>query len=79
MTVLDSAVDTRAEAFRRNDAAMRALVADLRDKVAEIKLGGGAAVRERHHVADSAAHLERADGGVVLVLDPDLAAGARAQ
>ena len=48
MTVLDSAVDTRAEAFRRNDTAMRALVAELRDKVAEIKQGGGAAARERH-------------------------------
>ncbi len=48
MTVIESAVDSGAEAFRRNDTAMRALVAELRDKVAEIKLGGGAAVRERH-------------------------------
>ncbi len=48
MTVIATAVDTRAEAFRRNDTAMRELVAELRDKVAEIKQGGGAAVRERH-------------------------------
>jgi 3-methylcrotonyl-CoA carboxylase beta subunit len=48
MTVMRSAVDTGAEAFRRNDAAMRALVADLRATVAEIKQGGGARARERH-------------------------------
>ncbi len=48
MTVIDSALDTRAEAFRRNEEAMRALVAELKDKVAEIKQGGGTAARERH-------------------------------
>jgi 3-methylcrotonyl-CoA carboxylase beta subunit len=34
--------------FQANAAAMRALVADLRAKVAQVKLGGGAVARDRH-------------------------------
>ncbi len=48
MALLKSAVDTKSEVFRANEAAMRALVQDLRAKVAEIKQGGGAAAREKH-------------------------------
>src|SRR5689334_11334744 len=48
MTVIKTAIDPRAETFRRNDAAMRELVADLRQRVAEIRAGGGAAAREKH-------------------------------
>ena len=48
MTLLKSAVDPRAEEFRRNAEAMRAAVADLRAKVAEIKQGGGEAARQKH-------------------------------
>ncbi|MFQ5955777.1 MAG: carboxyl transferase domain-containing protein [Kiloniellales bacterium] len=48
MTVLDTAVDTGAETFRKNAAAMRALLADLREKVAAVKQGGGKRARERH-------------------------------
>ena len=48
MTVLKSAIDTKSEAFRENDAGMRTLVEDLKAKVAEIKEGGGAKARERH-------------------------------
>ncbi len=48
MTVIESALDTRAEAFRRNEEVLRALVAELRDKGAVISQGGGAAERERH-------------------------------
>jgi len=48
MTVLQSKVDTRSEAFRGNTAAMEALVADLRAKVAQVKLGGGERAREKH-------------------------------
>ena len=40
MTVLTTALDRRSEAFRGNMAAMRALVADLREKSATIALGG---------------------------------------
>ncbi len=48
MTVLDTAVNTGADGFAHNDAAMRALVAELRDKVGKIKQGGGEAARKRH-------------------------------
>jgi 3-methylcrotonyl-CoA carboxylase beta subunit len=48
MTVLKSALDTRSEGFRDNARAMRALVDDLREKVAAVKQGGPAQARERH-------------------------------
>ncbi|MDD3450217.1 MAG: carboxyl transferase domain-containing protein, partial [Gammaproteobacteria bacterium] len=48
MTVLQSKVDIRSEAFRGNTAAMEALVADLRSKVARVKQGGGELAREKH-------------------------------
>ena len=41
--------------------------------------GAGMAPPEVVHVGEAAAHLEGADGRVVLVLDPDLGAGARGQ
>jgi len=48
MTVIKSAINPRLEAFRENDAANRALVADLREQVGRIKVGGGERARERH-------------------------------
>jgi 3-methylcrotonyl-CoA carboxylase beta subunit len=48
MNVIRSKIDPRAATFRANAAAMDALVADLRAKVALIKQGGGEAARERH-------------------------------
>ncbi|UEM18798.1 methylcrotonoyl-CoA carboxylase [Skermanella mucosa] len=48
MTILKSAIDTRDSAFADNAEAMRGLVADLRDKVHEVKQGGGAKARDRH-------------------------------
>ena len=48
MTVLKTALDTRSEQFRTNAEAMRAQVADLNRVVAEIRIGGGSAARERH-------------------------------
>src|SRR6266446_1996791 len=48
MTVLSTSLDRRSEAFATNAAAMRALVEDLREKVAAIREGGGAAARRRH-------------------------------
>src|SRR5882724_1734283 len=48
MTVLRSTLDTRSEEFRRNGDALNAQVADLRARVDEVRLGGGAAARERH-------------------------------
>jgi 3-methylcrotonyl-CoA carboxylase beta subunit len=48
MTVLRSAADSRSDAFAANAAAMRALVSDLRARVAELELGGGETARRRH-------------------------------
>ncbi|HSR73058.1 MAG TPA: carboxyl transferase domain-containing protein [Kiloniellales bacterium] len=48
MTVLKSAIDTGSEDFRRNAAAYRALIEDLRARVAEIEQGGGEPARRRH-------------------------------
>ena len=48
MTVLKSMISTRSAEFRENQAAMTALVADLKAKVGEIKLGGGAQARDKH-------------------------------
>src|SRR3954465_9790434 len=48
MTILKTGIDTRDLSFADNADAMRTLVADLRDKVHEIKQGGGARSRDRH-------------------------------
>lgn len=48
MTVLRSAVETRSDEFRRNVQAMETLVADLRQVVAQVKLGGGENARRKH-------------------------------
>ena len=41
-------IDIRSESFRANDAALRALIADLRAKADEIRLGGGETARAKH-------------------------------
>src|SRR6266403_622899 len=48
MTVLTTSLDRRSEVFAANAAAMRALVADLREKLAAIREGGGEEARRRH-------------------------------
>src|ERR1700740_2935590 len=48
MTVLTTSLDRRSEGFAANAAAMRALVADLREKVEGIRAGGGEEARRRH-------------------------------
>src|SRR5260370_12061095 len=48
MPVTPTALDRRSDAFHANEAAMRALVADLRDKSAAIGEGGDEASRKRH-------------------------------
>ena len=48
MTILSSAVDPRSEAFRGNEEAMAAQVADLRSEVDRVRLGGGEAARAKH-------------------------------
>ncbi|HQT80364.1 MAG TPA: carboxyl transferase domain-containing protein, partial [Rhodopila sp.] len=48
MTILRSDITPRSPEFAANAEAMRAHVADLRTKVAEVSQGGGATARERH-------------------------------
>jgi 3-methylcrotonyl-CoA carboxylase beta subunit len=46
--VIQSKLDVRSAEFRANAERMKGLVADLREKVARVSLGGDAAARERH-------------------------------
>ncbi len=48
MTVLASHTDPGAKEFIANRAAMELIVAELREKTAQIRLGGSEAARERH-------------------------------
>jgi 3-methylcrotonyl-CoA carboxylase beta subunit len=48
MPVIESQLDTRSAEFRANAERMRSLVADLRDKVAKISLGGDENARAKH-------------------------------
>lgn len=48
MTVLQSAHDGKSEEARANAEAMETLVADLKARVADVKMGGGERARERH-------------------------------
>ena len=66
MSVLQSALDRRSDAFRATDRAMRALVRDLRDKSAAIAEGGDDASRRRHLGRGKLLARER----VRLLLDP---------
>ena len=51
--ILRSDIDPRSTDFATNAAAMRALVDDLRAKVATVAQGGGEAARQRHRAAAS--------------------------
>jgi 3-methylcrotonyl-CoA carboxylase beta subunit len=48
MPVLKSAISPNSEAFRANAEAMRGLVAELREKLAQVRFGGGAETQQRH-------------------------------
>ena len=48
MAVIDTRIDPRDETFAKNHDAMAALVADLKAKVEEVELGGGAEPRAKH-------------------------------
>jgi len=48
MTAIKSNLDTSSELFNENVAAMRGVIDDLREKVAQIEVGGGERSRERH-------------------------------
>jgi 3-methylcrotonyl-CoA carboxylase beta subunit len=66
MTTLKTALDLKSDAFRGRAAAMRALVDDLRARVAAIELGGGERARARHLSRGKLLPRER----VRLLLDP---------
>src|SRR5438270_7345711 len=66
MPVIPSSIDRRSEAFRANDQAMRAVVADLKDKSQAIARGGDEPSRERHLGRGKLLARER----IRLLLDP---------
>src|SRR5215207_7127524 len=66
MPVLPTALEPRSETFRANATAMRAVVADLRQKTAAIVLGGDEASRQRHEGRGKLLARER----LRLLLDP---------
>ncbi|PMS22005.1 methylcrotonoyl-CoA carboxylase [Trinickia dabaoshanensis] len=48
MPIIESKLNPRSDEFRANAAALEALVADLRAKVAHLAQGGGQAARDKH-------------------------------
>jgi 3-methylcrotonyl-CoA carboxylase beta subunit len=48
LSVLKSSINVQTDEFRKNASAMAALVADLREKVAQVSLGGDEKSRARH-------------------------------
>src|SRR5712691_9715459 len=66
MPVIPTALDKRSDSFRTNEAAMRGLVQDLREKTEAIALGGDEAARTRHQGRGKLLARER----VRLLLDP---------
>ncbi len=48
MPVLKSAISPNSPAFRANASVMRELVAELREKLGQARLGGGAELQQRH-------------------------------
>jgi 3-methylcrotonyl-CoA carboxylase beta subunit len=66
MALLPTALEPRSAAFRANEEAMRALVADLREKTTAISLGGDEASRRRHEGRGKLLARER----IRLLLDP---------
>ena len=48
MPIIESKLNPRSDEFRANAAALEALVADLRAKIAHVAQGGGQAARDKH-------------------------------
>ncbi|MGH2342976.1 carboxyl transferase domain-containing protein [Segnochrobactraceae bacterium EtOH-i3] len=66
MAVLASSVSPRSAEFQANAAAMEALVADLRQRLAEVAEGGGAVARAKHVARGKLMPRDR----VEMLLDP---------
>ncbi len=78
--VLESAARPRSEAFAANEAAHRALVADLRERLAIARAGGGERAQERHVARGKLLPRERVErlldrGSPLLELSPLAAHG----
>src|SRR5579863_1726282 len=80
MSILTSEIQTRTDEFRANAERMRALVAELREKTAQARLGGPEAAREKYKSRDKLFVRERIDllldvGTAFLELSPLAANG----
>ena len=64
--ILESKLNSRAEDFKANAAAMQALVDDLKQKIDQIALGGGADARAKHLARGKLLPRDR----VQMLLDP---------
>jgi 3-methylcrotonyl-CoA carboxylase beta subunit len=67
--LLHSSIDPSSQDFAQNAEAMRALVADLREKLSQVAGGGGEASRNRHTARGKMLARERVD----LLVDPGTA------
>jgi acetyl-CoA carboxylase carboxyltransferase component len=61
MKLLESHIDPKSEAFARNDAALRGLVADLRSRLRRVRAGGGPEAVARHRKRGKLTARERID------------------
>src|SRR5579863_847118 len=80
MSILTSEIQTRTDEFRANAERMRALVAELREKTAQARLGGPEVAREKYKSRDKLFVRERIDllvdaGAPFLELSPLAANG----
>ena len=67
MAVLESHVDRASPAYRENRAAFEPLVAELQDRLAQVRQGGGAQAIERHRARNKLLARER----IERLCDPD--------
>src|SRR5690606_5228845 len=67
MALIKSRLDPASDEYRENAAAMQAMIADLREKHAQVRLGGDAAARERHGSRGKLLARER----IARLIDPD--------
>ena len=67
MPALTSKLNPRSDEFQASAQAMRLLVADLNDKLAQVALGGGEAARAKHSARGKLLPRER----VEMLLDAD--------
>ncbi|HLF22403.1 MAG TPA: methylcrotonoyl-CoA carboxylase, partial [Burkholderiales bacterium] len=67
MTVIKSKVNVQSDDFRANAESMRALVAELREKIAAVERGGSDEARQKHAARGKLLVRDRVNA----LLDPD--------